>query len=211
MYIGVVNTGYSTSFFIPTILNQLGWTAVRAQVLTIPIYVTSFIVSIITAAWTDHIRHRYSFIMGGILISTVGYGILLAQEHVPLAAKYFSLYLVVSGAYVAQPIVLVWVTNNMGGHYKRSISTAMQVGFGNSGGVIASNIFITKEAPLYLTGYGTSLALLWICGLASTAFLIGLHIENEKRENGDRNHRYNLPMEELDNLGDDHPRFRFTY
>ena len=36
MYLGIVNTGYSTSFFTPTILSQLGWTSIRAQVMSIP-------------------------------------------------------------------------------------------------------------------------------------------------------------------------------
>ena len=211
MYMGVVNTGYSTSFFIPTILRQLGWTAVRAQVLTIPIYVSSFIVAILAAICTDRLRHRYAFIMIGILTSSIGYAVLLAQTQVPVGAKYFALYLIVIGGYVTQPVVLVWLTNNMGGHYKRSISTAMQVGLGNTGGIIASNIFITREAPRYLTGYATSLGLLWLCGLASTALLIGLSIENKKRDKGDRDDRYNLPIHELENLGDDHPRFRFSY
>jgi hypothetical protein len=211
MYVGVVNTGYSTAFFIPTILTQLGWTAVRAQVLTIPIYVVACLVSIIMAICTDRLRHRYIFIIIGIIISTIGYAILLAQTQVTLGAKYFALYMITAGAYITQPVVLVWVTNNMGGHYKRSISTAMQVGFGNSGGIIASNIFITKEAPLYLSGYGTSLGLLWLSGLASTALLIGLYVENRKRRDGKRDDRYSLPKEELENLGDDHPNFRFTY
>ena len=211
MYMGIVNAGYSTSFFIPTILNQLGWTAMQAQILTIPIYVASFVIAIVTAVCTDRLRHRYAFIMVGILIGSIGYVILLIQRHVPAGAKYFALYLVVIGAYVAQPVILVWVTNNMGGHYKRSISSAMQVGFGNIGGIIASNIYFTKEAPLYLSGHTTSLGLLWLCGLASTALLIGLSRENKRRDNGERDDRYNLPIEELENLGDDHPRFRFSY
>lgn len=208
---GVVNTGYSNSFFIPTILKELGWTAVKAQLLIIPIYVASFIIALITAVCTDRLRHRYAFIMAGILVSTIGYVVLLAQRNISVGAKYFALYLIVIGAYIAQPIILVWVTNNMGGHYKRSISSAMQVGLGNVGGVIASNIFITNEAPLYLRGYTTSLGLLWLCGVGSTVLLIGMRRENKRRDNGERDYRYDFPMDELVNLGDDHPRFRFSY
>lgn len=211
MYMGIVNTGYSTSFFIPTILKQLGWTAVRAQVLTIPIYIAAFITTLITSIISDRLHHRYAFIMAGILLSTTGYVILLTQTHVPLGAKYFALFMVVGGGYTAQPIILVWLTNNMGGHYKRSISTAMQVGFGNAGGIVASNIFLTKEAPLYVTGYATSLGLLWLCALASTALLIGMRVENGKREKGERDGRFGVPVDELENLGDDHPRFRFSF
>lgn len=211
IYFGVVNTGYSISFFTPTILKQLGWTSVRAQILTIPIYAFSVVATIIVAFWSDRLRHRYIFAMLGILLATIGYGIFLAQEYVPVSARYIAVFLVAAGANITQPVVLVWLNNNMGGHYKRSISAAMQIGFGNCGGIVASNIYITTQAPSYKVGFGLSLALMWICGLACTVFLIGLRMENIKRDRGERDDRYNLPKEELENLGDDHPSFRFTY
>jgi hypothetical protein len=97
----------------------------------------------------------------------------------------------------------------MGGHYKRAVSSAMMIGFGNAGGIVASNIFITEEAPGFKTGYGTSLGLLWMCGLCCTAFLVGVMFENRKRARGGRDYR----MQEADagNQGDDDCRFRFTY
>ncbi|KAI9642818.1 hypothetical protein NHQ30_008551 [Ciborinia camelliae] len=38
MYMGVLNTGYATSFFIPTIIDELGYTAISSQVRSIPIF-----------------------------------------------------------------------------------------------------------------------------------------------------------------------------
>lgn len=38
MYMGVVNTGYATSFFIPTIIQEMGYTAISSQVRSIPIF-----------------------------------------------------------------------------------------------------------------------------------------------------------------------------
>ena len=110
---------------------------------------------------------------------------------------------------MCQPITITWVNNNMGGHYKRSVSSAMMIGFGNAGGIVASNIFITSQAPAYPTGYGTSLGLIWMCALCCTVFLIGVMRENKKRGQGERDWR--LDGADSDNLGDDHPHFRFTY
>lgn len=211
MYLGVVNTGYSTSFFTPTILKQLGWTAVRAQVYTIPVYIVAGVSTLAVAQFADRLRHRFSFIIFGLILASVGFGILLAQQHVPVKARYFAVFLVVSGANIAQPITLVWLNNNLGGHYKRNVGTAMQIGIGNCGGIIASNIFITAQEPLYHVGFGVSLALLWVCAIASTVLLCGLRWENKRRDRGDRDYRFRLPKEELENLGDDHPSFRFTY
>ena len=211
MYLGVTNTGYSTSYFTPTILKELGWTSVHAQVMSIPIYIVAFIVTLVTAIYSDRLRHRYAFTMAGIFLATIGYVILLAQKRVPVGGRYFAIYLITVGGYVAQPIILVWLNNNMGGHYKRSTGSAMQIGFGNCAGIIASNIYITKDAPTYPVGYGVSLALLWLSGIACTTFFFGLWLENKKRDRGGRDYRFNLPREELENLGDDHPRFRLVY
>lgn len=192
-------------------MSQLGWTSVRAQIFTIPVYAFSFIVTVIVAVCTDRLRHRYIFAMLGVFLATIGYSILLAQEYVHISVRYMAVFLVAAGSNITQPIVLVWLNNNMGGHYKRSISAAMQIGLGNCGGIVASNIFITAQAPTYPVGFGVSLALMWVCGLACTVFLVGLRMENIKRDRGERDDRYNLPKEELENLGDDHPSFRFTY
>lgn len=97
----------------------------------------------------------------------------------------------------------------MGGHYKRSLASAIQIGLGNCGGIIASNIFLKAEAPYYPTGFGTSLALMGLTGITSTIMFIGLKWENRIRDRGGRDYRL-TNGEDLGNMGDDHPHFRFT-
>jgi len=133
---------------------------------------------------------------------------LLAQDKLSAGVKYFALFLIVPGGYITQPVVLVWMSNLVSGHYKRSVSSAMQVGFGNLGGIVASNIFLQNEMPTYPTGYGVSLGMLWICGAACTGLLFLVKWENAKRERGERDGR--LQEVDADNLGDDHPMFRLT-
>lgn len=211
MYLGVTNTGYAVSFFSPTILHQLGWSSVKAQVLTIPIYSFAFFVTVGVSVLTDRLQHRYAFAMLGVFSGTIGYIILLLQVHVAFPVRYIAIFFVLTGSAVTQPIALVWLNNNLGGHVKRSVGSALQIGFGNCAGIVASCIFITAESPTYPVGYGVSLALLWVSGLASTVFMFGLWRENRKRDKGDRDDRLQLPREELENLGDDHPRYRYVF
>lgn len=211
MYFGIVNTGYATSFFTPTILKQLGWTSVRAQVMSIPIYIVATAIALATAFASDRLRHRFAFTLTGCIIATLGYILLICQTSVPVGARYFALYAITGGGYMTQPILMGWLSNNMSGHYKQSIASAMQIGFGNCGGLVASNVFFDSEAPTYATGFGVSLGMVWICGVACVVFFAYLHRENRMREQGKRDHRYQWPREELENLGDDHPSFRFTY
>jgi len=131
MYMGIVTTSYSGAFFTPTILKQLGWTSVRAQVMSIPIFVVATILALSAAILTDKLRRRYIFIIGGCLLATIGYAILLSMSSVPVGARYFAVFAIVGGGYIAHPICMVWLNNNLGGHYKRGVGSAMQIGLGN--------------------------------------------------------------------------------
>ncbi|EEH37164.2 high-affinity nicotinic acid transporter [Paracoccidioides lutzii Pb01] len=163
-------------------------------------------------AFTDvKIYMGFAFTMLGCIITTVGYIILLCQQSVSPGVCYFAVLTISAGAFMAHPITIAWLNNNVGGHYKRGISAAMQIGLGNSGGLIASNLFFPSEAPRYPTGFRTSLALVWVCAVTCIAFFLYLHRENRLRDEGFRDHLLLLPENEVDNLGDDHPSFRFTY
>ncbi|KAL5395127.1 hypothetical protein PMIN06_000402 [Paraphaeosphaeria minitans] len=210
MYFGIVNTGYAGSFFIPTIIKELGYTSSAAQVRSIPIFVVATVTAL-SASWlSDRLRHRFWFCIFGLVVASVGYILLLCGSTLSAGVKYFALFLIVPGGYICQPIVLVWVSNLMSGHYKRSVSSGMQVGLGNIGGIVASNVFLESEAKdaRYPTGYGVSLGMLWICGAASVALFFYVKRENGKRERGERDHR--LEGDDRENLGDDHPLFKFT-
>ncbi|KIV88517.1 hypothetical protein PV10_08195 [Exophiala mesophila] len=210
MYLGIVTTSYSGAFFTPTILRQLGWTSIRAQVMSIPIFIFATVCALSCAIASDKLKHRFGFIIFGCLVTTIGYVILLNMHRVTVGVRYFALFAIVGGGYIAQPICLVWMSNNMAGHYKVGVSSAVQVGLGNTGGIIASNMFVTSQAPEYPLGFGLGLGLVWFCVISSVAFLFWIKRENRLRDQGKRDYRYNLPEDEKSNLGDDHPSFRFT-
>lgn len=209
MFFGIVNTNYATNFFIPTILKELGYSSAEAQVHSIPIYVVAAFFCLGTCYTSDRLKHRYGFVMFGVLFGFIGFVILLAQHGLSTGVKYMALFFIVSAGYIVQPISVSWLMNNVSGHYKRAFASAAQIGWGNAGGIVASNIFITSQAPYYQVGYGVSLALLLFTGVMTTVMYFGLKRENKKRDNGDRDGRLQGP--DADNLGDDHPSFRYTY
>jgi hypothetical protein len=208
IYMCVTTTGYATNFFMPTILTQLGWAAADAQLHTIPIYGVGCVVTLACAWWSDRIQHRFTFTVVGLAIACIGYVVLLCESKVSVGARYTALFLVNVGNYITQPLAVVWLANNMGGHYKRSFGAALQIGLGNIGGIIGSNIFIATQAPRYTTGYGTGLGLLLLGMVLCTTFWYGLKLENKKRDRGERDYR--LSLAEVNNLGDDHPEFRYN-
>ncbi|EMR69405.1 putative major facilitator superfamily protein [Eutypa lata UCREL1] len=216
VYMGIGITGYSTTFFMPTILKEFGWTAESAQVHTIPVYVVSG-AGMLLAAWaSDRLHHRYGFIMLGALLSTIGYGVLLSQQQhyatLSSSTKYGAVFLAALGGYIGTPIALAWLANNLSGHWKRAFGSGIQITVGNVVGIIASNIFVEHEAPTYRTGYGVALGLTWFGALTATVLALLLWRENRLRRDGKRDGRIatGTPKEEIDNMGDYHPAFRFT-
>ncbi|KAI1346912.1 MFS general substrate transporter [Xylaria sp. FL0043] len=210
LYLGVGVTGYSLVFFMPTILVEFGWKARDAQVHSIPVYAVTAVAMVLVAWLSDRCRHRYAFVMLGCCTATIGYAILLAQEGLSREVKYGALFFASIGGYIATPMALAWLANNVAGHWKRAFGAGIQVTVGNIVGVVAANIFVDREAPRYTTGYGVALGLNWLGGIAATALFVGMLIENRKRDAGKRNYRLSRPAEEVQNMGDDHPSFRFT-
>jgi len=209
MSMGAIVTGYSMSYFLPTILNEIGWEATDAQIHTVPVYLVAWVASLALSWVSDRTRHRYAFIVGPALLSTAGYVMLLCQDRLGKRAKYAAMFIVELGA-IVPPLCMTWLLNNVSGHWKRAAASALSNTVGNLGGLVASNIFLAREQPRYPTGYGVALASIWITILSATIMVLGLHRENKMRDRGSRDRRHSLPPERLRNMGDAHPEFRFT-
>lgn len=207
---GIGTTGYATTFFMPTILLEFGWKAQSAQVHTIPVYIVSAAGMLFSAWASDKMRHRYGWIMTGTVIATIGYAMLLGQSGLGKNAKYAAVFLICLGGYIATPIALAWLQNNLSGHWKRSFGSGLQITLGNIAGIVGANIFLVNESPKYHTGYGTAFGMLWMGALCATALFFLMRRENKKREAGDYNSRLSQPADEVKNMGDYHPSFRFT-
>ncbi|KAL2857209.1 major facilitator superfamily domain-containing protein [Aspergillus pseudoustus] len=210
MYIGTINTTYAVSFFVPTIIAQLGFTASDAQLLTIPLYAVAVCIQLAFTYMADRFRNRCFFVLVSMLPGIIGYSILLGSSHVSTQAQYFACFLITITGYTTLPLILAWATNQLVGQYKRSIGVAMVVGGGNCGGIIASNIFLESEAPSYTTGFSVCLGLLLLTAMTSIGFAVGLSLENRARDRGERDYRLTEDQDEADNLGDDHPNYRYA-
>jgi hypothetical protein len=84
--------------------------------------------------------------------------------------------------------------------------------WGNLNGVVSSNIYRQKDAPLYRPGHGTVLGYLVLFLLGgSIVTTLGLRGENKKRAEGKRDARIaGLSAKEIEMLGDKRPGFIYT-
>lgn len=140
-------------------------------------------------------------------VAIAGFAILITN-HTNNHLRYGALFLVTMGTYSAMPVVVCWFNMNLGGHHRRSVGTAWQVGFGNIGGIIATYAFINSDAKnFYHMGYSISIA--FICLSAATCLIYALSVtfENKKRDKMPVNN--SLTEYEKTELGDLSPEYRY--
>lgn len=210
MYLGVGTPGYAGAFFLPTILVDFKWKPEEAQLHTVPVYVFTAGIMLITAYLSDRLKHRFGFILFGACMCTIGFAMLLGQEGKSREFKFGAVFLVFGGSFLPVPMALGYLQNNLSGHWKRAFGAAIQVMIGNFSGIIGSNVFLQQEKPRFVTGYSACIATMWFGTIAAGILALVMWRENKKRDRGERDDRLNLPKDELNNLGDDHPSFRFT-
>ena len=211
MYFGTAVTGSSSSYFLPTILKELGWTSLKAQYMSIPIWMCAWVISITIGFVSDAVKIRWVFCVGPLCFSVIGYALLLAQKHVSVGVRFMALFFVVSGCFAAITVSLTWINNNIVGMKRRGISTAILLALGNCGSVLGSNVYLTQEAPYYPTGYAVALATTVIAQVSAICYFVSVRHENRQKESGARDHLLSLPDAEQNMLGDKHPAYRYTY
>ena len=98
------------SVFLPTVLKDLGWTATKAQLRSVPPYVCACFVAIAVALISDKTRMRGVYLAGFTSLGITGFALMRwnQNEHV----RYAAVYLLVIGAFPGGPGFLSWALNS---------------------------------------------------------------------------------------------------
>jgi len=146
MYFGLIVPAYGYAFFAPTIIATYGYSAIKTQLFSVPPWACAFAFSMIIAYLSDKFKHRFLFALIPICVSITGFGILITVHH-NYHLEYAALFLVAMGTYSAMPVIICWFNMNLGGHHRRAVGIAWQVGFGNIGYVfrMIPNILMWQE------------------------------------------------------------------
>ncbi|KAJ9094655.1 hypothetical protein QFC19_007868 [Naganishia cerealis] len=183
MYIGAAMPVYAQSIFTPTIIASLGkWSAPQSLLLSTPPYVFAFITTMVTAYFSDKMGKRAVFLMFWSFMGVVGYILLITIPFSRPGALYFAVFLTIGSAAPCTATTIVFAAGNFGNHYKKAVSLGMMFSLGNSGGIVASQIYQAKYAPKYITPHSITLAFCAMVGICSIILYIGLKRENDRRE-----------------------------
>jgi MFS family permease len=157
-YFGILSGLYSFGLFLPTIIKDLGYTANSAQLWSVIPYAVAAVVTVFIAVLSDRLKRRGTIMLFTLPVSIIGYAV-IANVH-NSKVKYGMTFLMATGLYSSVPPVLVWISNNSAGHYKRATATALQLAIANCGGFVTVFVYPKKQGPQYHKGHSIILGLL---------------------------------------------------
>lgn len=191
----------------------MGFSSTNAQLTSAPPYVAAAISAICFARLSDHFYWRMPFVAIPMLIVVTAYAIIMSLDGALEAKKgvaYFAVVLAVVGIYPIQAAAASWNANNIAPSSRRAIGIALMNCVGNVGGILGSFMYLEKESPKYQTGFGLSLA------LGGFGFFVALFLEwsykvgNTKKDKLADEARVKYTEEELFDLGDRSPLFKYV-
>ena len=202
-----------TKFTLPTITKAMGFSDTNAQLTSAPPYVAAAISAICFARLSDRFFWRMPFVAIPMIIVTVAYAIIISLNGALEAKKgvaYFAVVLAVIGIYPIQAAAASWNANNIAPSSRRAVGIAFMNCVGNADGIIGSFMYLEEEKPKYHTGFGLSLALggfgLFVCFLLEWSYKVG----NARKARVADEMRVRYTEEELFDLGDRSPLFKYV-
>lgn len=170
MFMNTTMPAYAFSYFAPVIIRGMGYSGGIANVLSAPPVVFAVISAFFFAWLSDKFHVRSPAILLQATITIVG--LMLTAYHSNDGVRYFGIFLGQAGCQGNIPTVLAYQSNNIRLQSKRAVGSALQIGFGAIGGIIASTVFREQDAPLYRPGLWTTAGLqLFTIGLTLSTTL----------------------------------------
>jgi len=206
---------YSLSYTLPTMVKNLGYSAVKAQAMTTPPYIFATCVCVFVGWASDRYQKRFVAIMSSYTLGLIGIIILwITVHHVHLSGlSYFAIFLAAAGFSAQAPIIGAWTAVNVPNPSKRAAAIGLLMLFGSvGGGSIGSNIYLAEQAPVYPLGFGFSVGATVLGAMIPGS----IHWYMLRRENLRRDRMDTAEIQsthtpaQLSEMGEDSPLFRFT-
>ncbi|KAG5366297.1 putative transporter [Yarrowia sp. B02] len=201
---------YSISFFLPSIIKNLGHVSSKAQLMSIPVSFTGAITTVVQAYFSDKYGIRYPLMALDFVSAIIGYIMALTTATSHPAVTYAGCFFIVGGTHPAFIAMLSWLSVNSAGTYKRAIALAIALMVGNMSGAVGANIYRAKDRPGYKLGHAINLGFVSAGLTLATITYLCYRAANRRRRQGLKTGKYDhLTSEEIHDMGDRSPYFTY--
>lgn len=186
MFASTTLASYSMAYFLPTILQGMGFSNMLSQILYAPPKIWGIIPGIFIAIWCDRTRQRAFGVMLNATVLVVGTIMFSQIEKSNKEARYAGVFLAFGGATCNVPLIIAWGQTSIRSQSKRAFTAALLVAWGGIGGILAGVLFIEKEAKAgYPTGIWTTVALNIFVVIAAGCIKIWFAYQNRRADRGE--------------------------
>ncbi|RDW78654.1 putative MFS transporter [Aspergillus mulundensis] len=150
----------SMPVFLPTILQDMGYTPQTSQALSAPPYLIAFITVLVTAYLSDRSRSRSPYLIAHALISAISYltialtGSFHDSLSPPLhiAIRYICVYPATAGFFSAITLIITWSMDNRTAKEGKGASVAILNVIGQCGPLLGTRLYPADDGPWYVRG-----------------------------------------------------------
>ena len=128
-FFALITPIYSFSLFLPTIIKDLGYSDVHAQLLTVPPNVAGVITVPLFGYISDKVGKRGPIMLVGYSLALIGYIMLISSGRTLI--NYGGTFFVAAGIFPTSPLVMSWLANNLAPHYVRATGAGFQIMIAN--------------------------------------------------------------------------------
>ncbi|KAK1139435.1 hypothetical protein N8T08_000798 [Aspergillus melleus] len=156
-------------YFFPTIVQTLGYDNIITLLITAPVWIATFLVSLVVTWTSGRTNDRGIHIIALMMVSVIGCIICTATTNI--GAKFFGMFLMPMGAVSAYQIIIAWVANSFPRPLvKRSAAIAIANMLGNTASIYGSYMWPSSSGPRYIPGGGATAGVAFL--VAVLAFII---------------------------------------
>lgn len=168
-------------YFFPTIVQSLNYGRIATLLITAPVWIAVFFVSLLVTWSSGRFNDRSYHIIGLMLVSAVGNIIVTATTSLP--ARFFAMFLMPLGAVPSYQIILSWVANSFPRPLvKRSAAISFANMAGNLANVYGPYMYPATDGPRYIAGGSATGSVAVVVAILSFVIRLVLIRDNKKLE-----------------------------
>ncbi|KAI9367370.1 major facilitator superfamily domain-containing protein [Aspergillus egyptiacus] len=150
----------SMPVFLPTILQDMGYTATNSQALSAPPYLTAFLTVLVTSYLSDRSRSRSPYLIFHALLSSLAYATIALTGHfhphlsptLHTAIRYICVYPATAGFFSAITLILTWSMDNRAAKEGKGAAVAILNVIGQCGPLLGTRLYPADDGPWYVRG-----------------------------------------------------------
>lgn len=172
----------SMPVFLPTIIHEMGHTALISQALSAPPYLLSFFAVILTAWLSDRMQNRSYFVCFHALLSAFGYTFIAVAGARGWGTwwRYAGLYPAAIGFFSVITIIITWTINNQESESKQGTGFAMLQLIGQCGPLVGTRLYPERDAPMYVSGMSICAGAMVLVAFLSLSLRVYLGRKNRR-------------------------------